>query len=72
VTALTVSLIGAFYPPWQNPLTPVQLLWINLIMDTMAALALATEQPTRRLLNRHPFKKNAHIINQVLWIYFWA
>jgi len=67
VTALTISLVGAFYPPWQNPLTAVQLLWINLIMDTMAALALATEQPTRELLNRHPFKKDSHLITQTLW-----
>lgn len=67
VTALTISLIGAFYPPWQNPLTAVQLLWVNLIMDTMAALALATEPPTRALLNRHPFKKDSHLITQILW-----
>merc|ERR1712154_150056 len=67
VTALTISLIGAFYKPWQNPLTAVQLLWVNLIMDTMAALALATETPTRKLLNRHPFQKDSHIISQILW-----
>merc|ERR1740123_2564190 len=67
VTALTISLVGAFYPPWQNPLTAVQLLWVNLIMDTMAALALATEQPTRALLNRNPFQKDSHLITQVLW-----
>ena len=67
VTALTISLIGAFYKPWQSPLTAVQLLWVNLIMDTMAALALATEQPTRALLDRHPFKKDSHLITKVLW-----
>ena len=67
VTALTISLVGAFYKPWQNPLTAVQLLWVNLIMDTMAALALATEQPTRALLDRHPFKKDSHLITKVLW-----
>merc|ERR1712130_815361 len=67
VTALTISLIGAFYKPWQNPLTAVQLLWVNLIMDTMAALALATEQPTIALLNRHPFKKDSHLITKILW-----
>ena len=36
------------------PLTAVQLLWVNLIMDTMAALALGTERPTMDLLNRPP------------------
>lgn len=30
----------------QSPLTPVQMLWINLIMDTLAALALATDPPS--------------------------
>jgi len=37
-----------------EPLKPVQLLWVNLIMDTMAALALATDRPTEALLNRKP------------------
>ena len=67
VTALTISLVGAFYQPWNNPLTAVQLLWVNLIMDTMAALALSTEQPTEALLDRHPFKKDSHLITKLLW-----
>jgi len=64
VVALTLSLIAAFFSKYENPLTPVQLLWVNLIMDTMAALALATEQPTRKLLERYPFAKDAHLITQ--------
>eukprot|EP00483_Globobulimina_turgida_P000087 UN00087 len=36
-------------------------------MDTMVALALATEQPTRALLDRHPFKKDSHLITKILW-----
>ncbi len=60
------SLVGAFYQPWQNPLTAVQL-WVNLIMDTMAALALSNEHPTRALLDRHPFKKDSHLITKILW-----
>jgi len=67
VTALTLSIVCAFGDGTQNPLTAVQLLWVNLIMDTMAALALATEQPTRALLNRNPFQKDSHLITQVLW-----
>ena len=67
VVALTISLVSAFFDKFQNPLTPVQLLWVNLIMDTMAALALATEKPTRSLLERFPYKKSAHLINSVLW-----
>lgn len=39
----------------ESPLKPVQLLWVNLIMDTMAALALATEAPTPELLEREPY-----------------
>jgi len=69
VTALTLSLICSFLGEYglQNPLNAVQLLWVNLIMDTMAALALATETPTRKLLDRHPFQKDSHIISQILW-----
>jgi len=36
-------------------------------MDTMAALALSTEQPTVALLDRHPFKKDSHLITKLLW-----
>merc|ERR1719361_1430576 len=67
VTALTLSIVCAFGNGTQNPLTAVQLLWVNLIMDTMAALALATEHPTRELLQRNPFQKDSHLITQVLW-----
>jgi P-type Ca2+ transporter type 2C len=47
------------------PLSPVQLLWVNLIMDTMGALALGTEQPTLELLNRRPYKLSAPIVKCV-------
>jgi calcium-translocating P-type ATPase len=67
VVALTISLIAAFWTEFANPLTAVQLLWVNLIMDTMAALALATEDPTRKLLDRHPFKPDSPLITYVLW-----
>ena len=43
-------------------LSAVQMLWINLIMDTLAALALATEPPREELLERKPHKKNEYII----------
>ena len=45
----------------------VQLLWINLIMDTFAALALATEPPHQKILHRKPYKKEAPIITDVMW-----
>jgi len=47
-------------------LSTVQLLWINLIMDTLAALALATEPPSEELLNRKPYKKTDYIITPTM------
>jgi len=47
----------------QSILTPVQMLWVNLIMDTFAALALATEPPHEKLLDRHPHKRTEFIIS---------
>lgn len=43
------------------------MLWINLIMDTLAALALATEPPTEQLLNRHPHSRNEYIISKTMF-----
>lgn len=50
-----------------TPLNAVQMLWVNLIMDTFAALALATEPPQEAILERQPYKKNAPIVTQVMW-----
>jgi hypothetical protein len=47
-----------------SPLTAVQMLWVNLIMDTFAALALATEPPTDDILLRQPYKKDAAIVTE--------
>jgi Ca2+-transporting ATPase len=44
-------------------ISAVQLLWVNLIMDTLAALALATDPPTPSLLNRKPSKRSDPILN---------
>ena len=46
--------------------SPVQMFWINLIMDTLAALALATEPPTDKLLNRPPHSKHENIISPLM------
>lgn len=46
----------------ESVLNAVQLLWVNLIMDTFAALALATDPPNRSILNRHPDRKSAPLI----------
>jgi len=52
--ALFIVFIGAIGQRGA-PLKAIQLLWVNLIMDTLAALAVATEKPTGQLLNRKPF-----------------
>ena len=49
------------------PLTAVQMLWVNLIMDTMGALALATEPPNMELLDRLPYKRTASLISLPMW-----
>ena len=51
----------------ETPLTTIQMLWINLIMDSLGSLALATEPPYQELLNREPTKKEESIINGKMW-----
>ncbi len=62
LSALTLALLAAFVTGGSTPLTVMQLLWVNLIMDTFAALALATEPPEPRLMNRPPRSPHAFII----------
>ncbi|KAK1379966.1 Calcium-transporting ATPase [Heracleum sosnowskyi] len=49
------------------PLSSVQLLWVNLIMDTLGALALATEQPSKELMNKRPVGRTEPIISNIMW-----
>lgn len=60
---ITDSSGGATKPP----LTAVQLLWVNLIMDTFAALALATEKPEPELLDRKPYGRTEPLITKNMW-----
>jgi Ca2+ transporting ATPase len=46
---------------------PIQMLWINLIMDTLASLALATEPPTEELLDRQPHSRDEYIISKKMF-----
>nr|XP_036585249.1 calcium-translocating P-type ATPase [Colletotrichum truncatum]KAF6795146.1 calcium-translocating P-type ATPase [Colletotrichum truncatum] len=63
VTAVILTFITAVASPSQESvLNAVQLLWVNLIMDTFAALALATDPPTRSVLDRKPDRKSASLI----------
>lgn len=54
-------------PEMRSVLTAVQLLWVNLIMDTFAALALATDPPTEKILDRPPQPKNTPLITTNMW-----
>ena len=51
----------------ETPLTPIQMLWVNLIMDSLGSLALATEPPYEELLKRIPTKRTESIINGKMW-----
>ena len=51
----------------ETPLTPIQMLWVNLIMDSLGSLALATEPPYEELLQRAPTKRNESMINGRMW-----
>lgn len=50
-----------------SPLNAVQMLWVNLIMDTLGALALATEVPDDDILTRQPTEKGEKIMTGVMW-----
>ncbi|KAI4321090.1 hypothetical protein MLD38_034511 [Melastoma candidum] len=49
------------------PLTAVQLLWVNMIMDTLGALALATEPPSDDLMKRPPVGRKGKFISNTMW-----
>lgn len=61
VAALTIALVGPFIGV-ELPFTVTQMLWVNLIMDTFAALALATEPPHWSVMNRPPRHPKAFIV----------
>lgn len=66
VVALTLNFVASC-TNGEVPLTAVQLLWVNLIMDTLGALALATEMPTDDLLQQKPVGRKASLITNVMW-----
>ncbi len=66
ICALFLVFIGAV-TRYGAPLRAVQLLWVNLIMDTLAALALATEPPTDELLLQKPHGRHERIVNNIMW-----
>ncbi|KAM9264304.1 plasma membrane calcium-transporting ATPase 1 isoform 4-T4 [Cariama cristata] len=65
VVAVIVAFTGACITQ-DSPLKAVQMLWVNLIMDTLASLALATEPPTEALLLRKPYGRNKPLISRTM------
>ena len=65
VAACFIVLAGAFMGT-DSPLTVTQMLWVNLIMDTFAAMALASLPPAERVMNDKPRDRNAFIIDRVM------
>ncbi|PON79959.1 P-type ATPase [Parasponia andersonii] len=66
VTALVINFIAAV-SAGEVPLTAVQLLWVNLIMDTLGALALATEEPSKELMENPPVDRSEPLITNIMW-----
>ena len=63
VAGVMLTLVGSLASPTsKEPFTPVQLLWLNMIMDTLAAIALATERPEDACLAREPVYLQAPIV----------
>lgn len=68
ITAVVTTFItGVISQSGGAVLSAVQLLWVNLIMDTMAALALATDPPSDSILDRPPDRKSASLISVTMW-----
>jgi calcium-translocating P-type ATPase len=66
LVAIILACVGAIAIR-TSPLKPVQMLWVNLIMDSLASLALATEPPTQALLERKPYGRNDAVINKTMF-----
>lgn len=66
VAACMIVLCGAFMG-MQSPLSVTQMLWVNLIMDTFAAMALASLPPTSSVMHDKPRSRSAFIINRPMW-----
>lgn len=66
ISAVVTALTGAF--AFQvSPLAAIQLLWVNLLMDSLASLALASEPPVDALLEKPPVNRTDHMITKRMW-----
>lgn len=68
ITAVVLTFVSAVASSKnESVLTAVQLLWVNLIMDTFAALALATDPPNNSVLDRKPDNRKVSLITPTMW-----
>ena len=65
VVAVFMTFLGGIILK-DSPLNAIQMLWVNLIMDSFASLALATEDPTEALLDRKPYSREASILTPMM------
>jgi Ca2+ transporting ATPase len=65
VTAITIAFLGAVILK-ESPLRAIQLLWINLLMDSLASLALSTETPDESLLERQPYGRTKPLLSKIM------
>jgi len=66
IAAVITALVGSFAFA-KSPLAAIQMLWVNLIMDSLASLALASEPPTDELLQRNPVNRSKSIVTTRMW-----
>lgn len=66
ICAVSLSIIGPFIGV-ETPVTVIQMLWINMVMDTLAGLAFSYEAPRIDYMNELPKRKDEHIINKYMF-----
>lgn len=66
-TVAIATAVGGALALQESPLTAVQMLWVNLIMDSLASLSLATDAPTDELLDLKPVRGDEALISPMLW-----
>ena len=71
VAACLIVLAGAFMGT-ESPLTVTQMLWVNLIMDTFAAMALASLPPSRTVMKDRPRSRTSFIIKPAMWRFIFS
>lgn len=67
ICALFLSLVGPFIGV-TTPVTVMQMLWINMIMDTFAGLAYSYEAPLKRYMKERPIKKDENVLNRYMYL----